>query len=60
MTLGGLIGAAPAPGKGWREAVRVREARGGVRSGAVGWWVFVVRAEPRRADRVQSRLNIYI
>ena len=27
MTLGGLIGAAPAPGKGWREAVRVREAR---------------------------------
>ena len=39
----------------WGESVRVREARGGVRSGAVGWWVFVVRAEPRRAPRAAGR-----
>lgn len=46
MTLVGLIVLRLAPGEGWREAVRVRKARGGGARGAV-WWVFVVRVGPR-------------
>ena len=47
MTLVGLIVLRLTPGEGWREAVRVRRARGGGARGAV-WWVFVVSVGPGR------------
>jgi hypothetical protein len=47
LTLVGLIVLRLTPGEGWREAVRVRKARGGGARSAV-WWVFVVRVGPRR------------